>query len=299
MRASVAVPRSFQAIARARVADYVEMTKPGIALTVLFTALVGFVLASQAGLAVASLVHVLFGVALVAGGASALNQVLERDTDSLMRRTERRPLPSGRVLPGEGMAFGVALSIGGVIHLAIWTNILCSLLAAATVVGYVWIYTPLKKVTPLSTIVGAVPGAMPPLIGWAAARGSVGPEAWLLFSIMVIWQLPHFLAIAWIYREDYERAGLPVLAVVDPEGEATGRQILNWSLALLPVSLLPTVVGITGPLYFVGAFLLGVGLLILGVRAARRITTASARSVFLASVIYIPALFLLMVIDRV
>ena len=299
MRATVAFRQDATALTRTRVADYLELTKPRIAVMVLLTALVGFFLGSPGGMAIATLLHALIGTALVAGGASAMNQFLERDLDARMRRTEKRPVPAGRLLPGEALAFGLTLVLAGVIQLALFTTLLASLLALGTAVAYVLLYTPLKRVTSLATAVGAVPGAMPPLIGWAAASGGLAREGWLLFAILALWQLPHFLAISWIYREDYSRAGLPVLAATDPEGAATGRHILGYSILLLAVSLLPFLLGVAGTVYLGGALVLGMAMLASGIRAAVRITTAGARLVFLTSLVYIPAIFLLLVVDRV
>ncbi len=282
-----------------RFATYVELTKPRISVMVLLTMAAGFALGAPGTVAVLAMLHALVGTALIAGGANALNQLLERDTDAKMRRTQRRPLPSERLQPAEALAFGGALSVAGTLYLTWLVNPLTGALGAATLLAYVFVHTPMKRFTSLATVVGALPGAMPPLIGWAAARGELGAGAWVPFAILGVWQLPHFLAIAWIYRDDYARAGLPTLAAHDPEGRATGRQILNWSLALLPVSLLPTVMGLAGSVYFFGALILGAGFLLVGLGMVRGVTQARARAVFVASLIYIPLVFSLMVIDKV
>ena len=284
---------------RSRVADYVELTKPRIAVMVLFTVAAGAVLAGGGSVYLPVLLHTLFGVGLVAAGASALNQLLERNSDSRMRRTENRPLPAGRIQPLEVLAFGCTLGLGGVIYLRIalqgpWA----ALIAAATFISYVFIYTPLKRRTPLNTLVGAVPGALPPLIGWAAVRGTIDPEAWALFFIIFSWQVPHFLAIAWIYREDYAHARLRMLPVFDPDGTRTGRQMLTYSLALIPASLTPVVFG-AGFVYLIGAVLLGTYFLIRAVGFRRDHSLRQARRVLRGSLVYLPSLFALLVLDGV
>jgi protoheme IX farnesyltransferase len=284
--------------ARSALADYVELTKPRITLMVAVTALVGFVMASPAGVAPGALGFALLGTALVAAGASALNMVLERDIDARMQRTRQRPLPSGRVSPREATAFGLALTACGLLEL-LWA---CPPMAAATAAltwaSYLFLYTPLKTRTTLSTIVGAVPGALPPMIGWAAARGTLDPGAFVLFAIVFLWQIPHFLAIAWIYREDYARGGLKVLPVLDPEGRVTGRQAVANSLALLVISTTPALARMAGPVYLWGAVALGVAFALVAAAAAVRRTPAAARMLFLVSVLYLPALCGLLLFDR-
>jgi protoheme IX farnesyltransferase len=286
------------AASRASAADYLELTKPRITLLVVFTALVGFVMASPGPVSGAALTPALLGIALVAGGASALNMLLERDTDALMHRTRARPLPAGRLRPAEALLFGLVLSGLGLGTLAWLSGGLCAAVALVTWASYLFLYTPLKRRTSLSTLVGAVPGALPPVIGWAAARGGLEPGAYVLFAILFLWQVPHTLAIAWIYRDDYARGGLPVLPVLDPEGHLTGRQTVIHSLALLLVSLAPAVAGGAGWIYLAGAVALGTGLLVFAVRLAVVRSVAAARALFLASVAYLPALFLLLLVDR-
>ncbi|HWP44684.1 MAG TPA: heme o synthase, partial [Blastocatellia bacterium] len=234
-------------------------------------------------------------IALLSSGISTLNQYIERDLDGLMRRTRQRPLPSGKLRPKEALAFGLGLSVLATVYLGVSLNWLTALLGVITFVGYVLVYTPLKTRTTLSTVLGAVPGAMPPLMGWTSARGEATIEAWVLFAILFLWQFPHFLAIAWMYREDYARAGIKMLPVVEPEGRVTSQQIVAYTLMLLPVSLMPAMLGLAGTVYMVGAALLGLIFLYYSVRAARARTTWQARQLLLASVLYLPALFALMV----
>ncbi|MDZ7361862.1 MAG: heme o synthase [candidate division KSB1 bacterium] len=278
--------------------DYLELTKPRVTLMVLITMLFGFYLGSRGEMDWLLLLHALIGTALVAGGTSALNQYLERDIDAKMLRTKNRPLPAGRLQPHEALAFSVTISIAGLAHLLIMVNGLTAFLAAATQISYVFIYTPLKQKNSLSTIVGAIPGALPPLGGWTAARNDLSIEGWILFAILFIWQLPHFLAIAWIYREDYRRGGLPMLTVVDPEGDSAGRQIISNCLALLPVSLLPTIVGMAGKFYFVGALALSLFFLGCGIAVMRHRSNATFRRLLHASLLYLPMLLALMALDK-
>jgi protoheme IX farnesyltransferase len=239
------------------------------------------------------------GTALVAGGAAALNQVFERDTDRLMRRTARRPLPDGRLRASDGTWFGVLLSIVGLAELATGVNALSAIVAAITLVSYVFVYTPLKRRTSLSTIVGAVPGALPPVIGWAAAGAPIALPAFALFGIVFFWQMPHFLAIAWLYRDDYARAGIPLLPVLEPDGRRTGHQALLYAAALWPVSLMPAAVGLAGMPYSLVAMALGFVLIALSAMFARDRTVPAARRLFLFSIAYLPVLWGAMVIDRV
>jgi protoheme IX farnesyltransferase len=245
------------------------------------------------------LIHALVGTALVAGGASALNQVWERETDGLMRRTQTRPIPAGRLRVMDGTWFGLALSIAGLIELAWMVNLISAAVAAATLVSYLLIYTPLKKRTSLATLIGAIPGALPPVIGWAAASGTISRPAFVLFGIVFLWQMPHFLAIAWLYREDYTRAGIPLLPVLEPDGRRTGQQALVYAAALWPVSLLPALVGIAGVPYSIVATVLGFGLIALSWMFARDRTTTTARRLFLYSITYLPLLWAALVIDRI
>jgi heme o synthase len=284
---------------RGALADYAELTKPRITLMVMLTTMVGFVMGSAAHVDLPVLLVVLVGTGLVAAGASAVNMVLERRTDALMLRTRNRPLPAGRLRPVDGVAWGFALTALGVLVLGWRAGTLATAVALATWLSYLLFYTPLKPVTSLSTVVGAFPGALPPVIGWAAARGSLDPGAFVLFAILFLWQIPHFLAIAWIYREDYARAGLPMLPVLDPEGKVTGRQAVANSLALLLVSLTPRAAGMAGNVYLAGAVVLGLGFTTVAFRAAVERSAPAARRLFLASIVYLALLCALLIADRV
>lgn len=282
----------------AKIAAYVDLTKPRITLLVVLTAMAGYLLASSSGIDYLGLLEMSLGVALLSSGISTLNQYMERDLDALMRRTESRPLPSGKLAPLQALLFGVGLSVVAITYLAIAINALTAALGVVTFASYLFVYTPLKTRTTLSTVLGAVPGAMPPLIGWVAATGEASIAAWVLFAILFLWQFPHFLAIAWMYREDYGRAGIKMLPVVEPEGRITGRQILIYTLLLLPVSLMPSMMKITGMIYFIGAIVLGLVFLYFSARAAQSRTAWQARRLLLASVLYLPALFILMVFNQ-
>jgi heme o synthase len=303
VKSSVAVVTPITAPADAkrgqRTADFVTLTKPRLNFLVLITTLGGMYLAAPNGVAVPLLFHALVGTALVAGGAAALNQVWERETDGLMRRTRRRPIPGGRLRAIDGVWFGTLLSATGLIELTWKVNPLASAVAAATLVSYVFVYTPLKTRTSLSTLVGAIPGALPPVIGWAAATGTVSIGALVLFGIVFFWQMPHFLAIAWLYRDDYRQARIPLLPVLEPDGRRTGQQALLYASALWPVSLLPAAVGLAGMPYIALATLLGAGLIALSALFARERTTITARRLFLYSIVYLPLLWTALVIDRV
>jgi protoheme IX farnesyltransferase len=276
-----------------------ELTKPRITQLVLLTAAAGFYAGARGGVDPWLLLHTLLGTALVAGGTNALNQLRERDIDARMERTRRRPLPSGRVSARAAGVFAGAISLLGVVYLALAVNVLTAALAALTLVSYVFLYTPLKRRTTLNTLIGAVPGALPIVGGWTAAGGALDVAVGALFWILFLWQLPHFLALAWIYREDYRRGGLAMLSVEDADGRRTGRMVLLYALALLPVSLVPTLVGLTGAVYFVGAVLLGVVYSGVGVALAWRVTAPRAWRVFAVSVVYLPALLALLVIDKI
>jgi protoheme IX farnesyltransferase len=281
----------------ARLADLCELTKPRITFLVLVTAAVGYFVGLSSGFDAAAFAALLAGTALVAGGASALNQYWEREADARMDRTRRRPLPSGRVAPGDALAFGLVISAVGFALLAS-VNGLTYFLGVAALGSYVLVYTPLKRVTSLCTVVGAIPGAIPPMMGWAAARGSLDAGAWGLFSLLFLWQLPHFLAIGWMFREDYEKAGFPMLTVLDREGGSTARQAVLSCAALLPVTVLAGALVSAGMLYLAGVLILG-GLFLGGsVRFARRKSREAARGLFLISILYLPALLALMVFDR-
>lgn len=291
---------STPAIAAARPAlrDFVELTKPRITMMVTLTALVGFLMASPLGPRPTPLLACLLGTTLVAAGASCLNMLLERHTDALMQRTRNRPLPAGRLRPFDALSFGLALTVLGAGVLGWGAGLLPLAVALVTSGSYLLLYTPLKTRSSLNTLVGAIPGALPPVIGWSAASNALDPGAGVLFAILFLWQVPHFLAIAWIYREDYARGGLHMLPVVDPEGRLTGRQAVANSLGLLLVSLTPTLAGMAGPLYLVGAVVLGLGLTLVSIGAAVARTPAAARRLFLASLVYLPALLTLLVLDR-
>jgi protoheme IX farnesyltransferase len=279
-------------------ADYWTLTKPEVNFLVLVSTLVGFYIASPRPVRAWLLVHTLTGTLLVASGTGTLNQYLERRTDSFMRRTANRPLPAGRLAPAAAFWFGILLSITGGMELWIAANPLTSALALATLATYLVFYTPLKRQTPLCTLVGAFPGAMPPLIGWAAVRNGLSGQAWVLYAMLFLWQFPHLLAIAWMYREDYARAGLQMLPRGDRDGRATVRQILGYTLALLPVSLIPAFTGHAGVLYLVGAGILGGGFLYYGARLAARRTNVLAKQLLMASILYLPLVFILLMVDR-
>lgn len=280
------------------IGDWLELTKPRITGMVVFTTLVGFVTSSPDPVAALPLLAALAGTTLVAAGASVLNQVLERRTDALMLRTRTRPVPAGRITAGEATAFGSALSGSGLALLLWRSGPLAAAVAAVTLVSYLALYTPLKQRTPLATLVGAVPGALPPVIGWAAAQRSLEGGAFVLFAIVFLWQVPHFLAIAWLYRDDYARAGFPMLPVIDREGGFTARQTVFHSLALLLVSLAAAAAGLGGTMYLGGAFVLGVALTLFALRLALSRDLAAARGLFLASVLYLPALCSLLLAAR-
>ena len=279
-------------------ADLCELTKARLTSLVLVTTLAGFYVGWDGPMDFLRLFNTMLGTALVAAGAGALNQLIERGPDALMHRTRERPLPAGRMSPDVALLIGAGLAAGGLLYLFFLVNTLSSALAALTMASYVFVYTPLKRVTTLNTLVGAVPGALPPVIGWAAARGTVGVEAGALFAIMFCWQMPHFLAIAWMYREDYARGGFVMLTHQDEHGAATGRQAVNYSFALLLVSLTPSLLGIAGREYFLGAFLLGAGMVYCAARMQLAPGRTQARQLFFASIIYLPLLLALLAWDK-
>ncbi len=284
-------------LTRSRLADYVELTKPRIAVLVLFTVAAGTWVAARGEPDLLLLAHTVCGTALVAAGASALNQLLERHTDALMRRTENRPLPSGRLQPVEALVFGLVLGGAGLAYLALTIRQPLTVgIAAFTLVSYAFLYTPLKRFTTLNTLIGAVPGALPPVIGASAVHGTVEVNAGVLFVVLFLWQVPHFLAIAWIYREDYGRAGLQMLPVVDRAGRVTGRQMVWYCLALILVSLLPVVLRQAGLVYAAGASLLGLFFLYRAVGFCLEPTNVQARRVLRASLLYLPLLLALLVV---
>jgi protoheme IX farnesyltransferase len=279
--------------------DLLALTKPRVVVMILVTTLVGYYVGLTGAPDYVRMLHLIIGTLLAAGGTLALNQYWERHVDALMERTRTRPLPDGRLQPLEALLFGTATTVLGVVYLAAFVGALSALVTLATAVLYLFAYTPLKLRTAMCTIVGAVPGALPPVTGWVAARDDLSIGAWILFGILFLWQLPHTLAIARLYREDYARAGVRVLPVVDAEGSTTERQIVTACLALLVVSLLPTLIGLTGGVYFVGAFVLGLVLVILGGLQALAPSTTSARRVLYASLLYLPALLALLAFDKV
>jgi len=278
---------------------FADLIKARLTTLVLLTTLVGFYAGSRGPMDGLRMFHVLAATGLLAAGASALNQLLEREYDAKMRRTQNRPLPSGRLQPTTVMLFGGATSTAGLIYLALAVNLLTSVIGAVTLVSYLFIYTPLKRVTWLNTAIGAVPGALPPMMGWTAARGELSGEGWALFAILAFWQMPHFFAIAWIYRDEYAKAGFKMLPVVDPDGRRTGQQAVSHALALLMVSLSPFAFKMAGTFYLAAALLLGAGYLWYAIQFSRELTLARARQLFLASIIYLPLLLTAMVWDKV
>jgi heme o synthase len=284
---------------RTRTSDFVMLAKPRLNMLVVASALAGYVMAGGDLANAVGVVCTVVGTALVAGGASAFNQVIERVPDSLMRRTRLRPLPDGRLQPFESLVFAAALALVGLILLAAAVNLISAMVALVTLLTYALVYTPLKRRSSFATVIGAIPGALPPVIGWAAARGALSQGAWVLFAIVFLWQLPHFLAIAWIYRDDYARAGFLMLPVIEPDGRSTGRQAVFYCAALLPVSLAPTLVGLANTFYFAAAFGLGLLFLALTLNFARTRAVADARRLFFASILYLPLIWILMIAGRV
>ena len=280
------------------VADYLALTKPRLNFLVVATSAAGYYLGASGPVDPLQMTEAVAGTALVAGGAAVLNQVYERDTDALMRRTRLRPLPSGRLAAPEARIFGLVLSLAGLALLAVRANLLAAALALGTLIIYLVVYTPMKRRTPMATLVGAVPGALPALIGWTAARGAIAAGGAALFGIVFLWQIPHFMAIAWLYRDDYGKAGFPMLAVIEPEGHRAGRQALVYAVALLPVSLVPTLVGVAGAIYFASAAVLGVALLYLSAKFAATRSEPSARALFLGSILYLPLLWIVLVANK-
>ncbi len=281
------------------VKDYLELTKPRITWLIVMSAAIGYFFGHSGPWSLVHVFNTLIGTALMASGTAALNQWYERGADLLMNRTKMRPLPSGRLLPHRALWFGILLATAGTLELGFGVNWLTSQLCLATLFMYLFLYTPLKQRTWWSTTIGAFPGAMPPLIGFAGAAGKLTAEAWVLGAILFLWQFPHFYAIAWMYREDYQRAGIKMLPVVEPDGQSTSRQIVFYSLALIPISLLPKWMGMAGSIYLVGALALGAWFLYAGVQVSLDRTRAKARRVLLTSVVYLPALYALLVLDPV
>ena len=281
-----------------RAADFFSLTKPRLNLLVVVTAAIGYYIGAAGVLDPMRWLEAVAGTALVAGGAAGLNQVYERRTDRLMRRTRMRPLPAQRLTTEEATVFSVALSVAGLMLLATRANTLSAVLALATLVSYNVIYTPMKLRSQLSTLVGAVPGALPPMIGWAAARGAVTPGAWALFAIVFVWQIPHFMAIAWMYRDDFRLAGFPLLPIVHPDGRSTAKQAVLFATLLVPVSALPFYLKIAGVLYCAGALVGSAALLAAAIAFAADRSDSRARTLFFGSIIYLPMLWTLLVIDR-
>jgi protoheme IX farnesyltransferase len=286
-------------LASSRLVDYLQLTKPRLNLLVVFTTAGGYWLGVGGHVDLGRLLHAVVGTALVAGGSAVFNQLYERDVDALMTRTRTRPLPDGRLSPPQAFWFGLVLCALGLGQLALAVNPLSAVVAFATLVTYVLIYTPMKRRSSFSTVVGAVPGALPPVIGWAAATNTLSREAWLLFAIIFLWQMPHFLALAWMYRDEYGRAGFPILPVSEPDGRSTARQTLAYAAALLPVSLAPALTGLAGGIYFGVALVLSLGFLWLSFRFARTLTRPAARDLFLGSLLYLPLIWIFMMATRV
>jgi protoheme IX farnesyltransferase len=278
--------------------DFVTLTKPRLNFLVLLTTAAAYSLGAGPDARLIDLGHTQLGTFLVAGGAAALNQVWERRTDRLMRRTRNRPMADQRMTVAHGNVFGIVLTLLGAAELAIFLNPLSAAVALFTTASYIFLYTPLKLRTSLSTIAGALPGALPAVIGWAAATDTLSIEAWVLFGIVFMWQMPHFLAIAWMYRDEYARAGMPLLPVIEPDGRSTGRQAVLYTAALIPVSMLPTGVGLATAYYLIGAIALGAILLLMSVEFAVKRDLATAKRLFFGSIIYLPILWAILVFDH-
>jgi len=283
---------------REKLAAYVELTKPRIAFMLVLTAAAGFYLGAAKSFDVMLFVNSMIGIALLAFGVATLNQVWERRTDALMERTAKRPLPTQKLITAEALAFGISLCLVAEIYLAFLVNGLTATLGLIVIVGYVLFYTPLKTRTSASTAIGAIPGAMPPLMGWTASANEISLGAWALFALLFLWQFPHFLAIAWMYKEQYAKAGILMLPVIEPEGKITARQIVIFTVILLPVSLAPYFLGFAGLIYLVGASLLGLWFLAASIKTARAKTVEQARKLLLVSVLYLPLIFALMVFNH-
>jgi protoheme IX farnesyltransferase len=281
-----------------RMSDYFCLIKPEVTFLVLIATALGCYMAAPGALNLWTLFHAVLGTALVAGGTATLNHYIERDLDGRMRRTSQRPLPSGRLKPREVLDFGISLSVLGGVYLAVFLNLLTCAIGLVTLLSYLLIYTPLKRKTSWATFIGAFPGAAPVLMGWTAVRNSAGLEAWVLYALLFAWQFPHFLAIAWIYKEDYARAGLLMLPQRDPEGDRAFLEVLGTSLTLIPLSLVPTILGMTGNVYFCGALLLSLSLLFFAVRASVLRSRLQARVLLHVTVIYLPLIYAMMVLDK-
>jgi protoheme IX farnesyltransferase len=298
MKEHVGVEEAGIGLSWARVWDYAALTKPRITFFVVLSTAVGFILGTKGSHDLYLLMHTLLATSLVAGGSAALNQFLERDLDARMKRTSQRPLPSGRLQPEQAYLYGLFLSASGILYLGFAVNWLVGIVAALTTIIYLFLYPPLKQKTSHNTAVGAIAGALPPVGGWAAARGEIGLEAWVLFGIMFLWQFPHFFAIAWLYREDYVASGYRMISAGDVQGKRTSGQIVAFSLALVPFSSLPFLLGLSGVLYLIAASVLTVGLLYFSFTFARLKTDWDARKLMRASLVYLPALWIVMVLDH-
>ena len=296
-------------VVRPRVLDYIELMKPELTGLSVLTALCGFYLGSIGSFNYWLFFHTAFGTLLVGGGAGALNQYIERAYDSMMKRTERRPLPAGRLAASEALTFGLIISLLGIVELSVFTNLLTGFLAVVTWTTYLFLYTPLKRVTPYSTIIGGIPGALPPMMGWTAVRNDLTIEAWLLFAILFCWQMPHFFSLAWMYRKDYARAGFKILTVSDEHAERTSRQILLYCIALIPASLAPSYFGMTGSFSIIAAVMLGIGFLVYSsmlswfshhhnADSLGKVNVYSRR-LFFASLIYLPLLMIALSLDKI
>jgi protoheme IX farnesyltransferase len=299
MKSPAATFSSTVALDKGWTAVLADLIKARLTALVLLTTFVGFYLGESGAVNYLLMGHALFGTALVAAGAAALNQLLEREYDAKMRRTASRPLPAGRLQPATVAIFGGGCSVAGLIYLAVLVNPLTSVIGAVTSISYLFIYTPLKRVTWVNTLVGAIPGALPPLMGWTAARNELSGEGWTLFAILAFWQIPHFMAIAWLYREEYAKAGFVMLPNVDADGSRTAQYAVGNTLALLIVSLCPFLLKMNGQIYLVTAVILSAGYLGCALRFARQLTQARARQLFLASILYLPLLLAAMVWDKV
>lgn len=286
-------------LALSRAADFIALVKPRLVLMILITTAAGFYIGSQQAVNWLRCLHTLIGAGLTAAGVLGLNQYLERDIDAQMKRTQDRPLPGGRMLPLVALLFGVMLTGGGMLYLTFIVNPLSGLVISLIVASYLFLYTPLKRKTSLCTLIGAVPGALPPVVGWAAARGTVTAEAWVLFAILFLWQLPHSLAIAYIYRDDYAKAGFRLLPVIHPDGASTRRQIVINCVALLAIGLLPALLSIAGGIYFLIALLSGLAFLAFGIYLGVARSVQAARYLLYASLLYLPIIFITMALDKV
>jgi protoheme IX farnesyltransferase len=284
---------------RGWVATYADLFKARLTFLVLLTTLVGFYIGYRGPVNYLLMFHTIVGTALLAAGASALNQLWEREHDAKMRRTQSRPLPAGKMQPSTVLVIGIVASVLGVGYLALTVNPLTSVIGVGSLLSYIFVYTPLKRITWLNTAIGAIPGALPPLMGWTAARNELSREGWALFAILAFWQIPHFLAIAWMYREEYARAGFKMLPNVDPDGHRTARQAVSHTLGLLPVSLAPFAFGLTGPLYLAGALVLGAAFFWCALQFARQLSIPRAKQLFFASILYLPLLLVAMVLDKI